>query len=235
VIARGIGGTIRSSGDPHRAVADGSLRDGDGRRLDLPDRLLAAAALLMLAAGIWCIGGAAWMQGKAVLAQVLIQRAWATNVDDGKPHERPWSWADTTPVGRLEFVRQRRSMIVLAGDSGRILAFGPGHRTGSALPGASGNSVISAHRDTHFAVLRNVRIGDLVRVENIEGHTVSYRIDALDVVDEHDLSVTEQRGSDQLTLVTCWPFDAIAPGGPWRYVATASRHGNAGEPTSDER
>jgi len=180
------------------------------------------AALLMLAAGVWFLGGAAWMQGKALLAQALIQRAWAANLDGGTMQARPWSWADTTPVGRLEFVRQRQSMIVLAGDSGRILAFGPGHRPGSAPPGGAGNSVISGHRDTHFAVLEKIEVGDVLKVENIEGRIVTYRVDSLDVVDEHDLSVTEQRGIDQLTLVTCWPFDAIAPGGPLRYIVSAS-------------
>jgi sortase A len=222
-MAGGVGRHVPSPRQAGSTGEHGLARVAGPRRKDLPDRMLSAAALLMLAAGVWFLGGAAWIQGKAVLAQVLIARAWAANLDEGKPHERPWSWADTTPVGRLEFVRQRRSMIVLAGDAGRILAFGPGHRTGSALPGKAGNSVISAHRDTHFAVLEDARIGDLVLAESIEGRTVTYRIDALDVVDEHDLSVTEQRGIDQLTLVTCWPFDAIAPGTPWRYVVTASR------------
>jgi sortase A len=227
VIARDIGRVGPAHDRPAVARSSSARHDEDrqfeGRRLDLPDRLLALAAVLMLAAGVWFLGDAAWMKGKAVLAQVLIQRAWAANVEEGAPRERPWSWADTTPVGRLEFVRQRRSMVVLAGDGGRVLAFGPGHRSGSALPGKSGNSVISAHRDTHFAILEDARIGDLVRVENLEGQTVTYRIDGLDVVDEHDLSVTEQRGIDQLTLVTCWPFHAITAGGPWRYVVTASR------------
>jgi sortase A len=202
------------------AASDGS---GSRDRKDLPDRLQAAAAVLMLAAGLWFVGGAAWLQGKALLAQALIQRAWAANLDGGSPQARPWSWADTTPVGRLEFVRQRQSMIVLAGDSGRVLAFGPGHRPGSSLPGGGGNSVISAHRDTHFAVLEEVDVGDIVKVEGVDGRTLTYRVDRLDVIDEHDLSVTEQRGIDQLTLVTCWPFDAITPGGPLRYVVSASR------------
>ena len=186
-------------------------------------RLQACAAMLMLAAGLWWLGGAAWIHAKAVLAQVLIEEAWADNLAKGAPVERPWSWADTMPVGRLEFVRQRKSMIVLAGDSGRVLAFGPGNRPGSALPGAHGNSVISAHRDTHFAVLQELGIGDPIQVESVAGTTVGYRVDRLDVVDEHDLSVTEQRGIDQLTLVTCWPFDALVPGGPQRYVVSASR------------
>ena len=96
---------------------------------------------------------------------------------NGQATQRPWSWADTVPVGRLEFVRQRRSMIVLEGDAGRTLAFGPGLRTGSAMPGTPGNSVISAHRDTHFAVLRHVVVGDMVRVDADRG-VLELRVDA---------------------------------------------------------
>ena len=189
----------------------------------LQARFQRGMAVLMLAVGLWYLGGAVHIYAKALLAQVLIERAWVTNLANGATVERPWSWADTMPVARLEFVRQRKSMIVLDGDSGRVLAFGPGHRSGSALPGTPGNSVISAHRDTHFAVLEKVGIGDLIRVENVEGSTSNYRVDRLDVIDEHDLSVTEQHGVDQLTLVTCWPFDAVTPGGPQRYVVSASR------------
>ncbi len=179
--------------------------------------------MLLLATGLWYLGGAAWIQAKAVLAQVLIGRAWAGNLAKGKLVERPWSWADTVPVARLEFVRQRKSMIVLAGESGRVLAFGPGHRQDSAVPGTPGNSVISAHRDTHFAVLKSLGIGDPIRVENIEGTTVNYRVDGFEIIDQHDLSVTDQSGSDRLTLVTCWPFDALTPGGSQRYVVVAGR------------
>jgi sortase A len=193
--------------------------------LKAPQTMRRTAGLLVLAVGLWYVGGAGWIHLKALLAQVLIRQAWAENLIEGRPVQRPWSWADTTPVGRLEFVRQRQSMIVLSGDSGRVLAFGPGHRLGSALPGAAGNSVISAHRDTHFAVLQRLRIDDLIQVEDVNGRTTSYIVDRLDVIDEHDLSVTEQQGFDRLTLVTCWPFDAIRPGGAERFVVSASRAG----------
>jgi sortase A len=186
-------------------------------------RLLRMSALLLLAAGLWLLGGAGWIHAKALLAQVLIQQAWNGNVAEGRSLQRPWSWADTTPVARLEFVRQRQSMIVLSGDAGRVLAFGPGHRAGSALPGGAGNSVVSAHRDTHFAVLQRLSLGDLIQVEDVTGRTTRYIVERFEVIDEHDLSVTEQQGIDRLTLVTCWPFDAVRPGGPERYVVSAAR------------
>ena len=190
------------------------------------------AGLLTVAIGVGFLANAGYIQAKALLAQHLIEQAWQDNRASGEPTQRPWSWADTVPVGRIEFVRQRRSMIVLDGDTGRTLAFGPGLRAGSARPAAAGNSVISAHRAPHFAVLRHVTVGDVVRVEGVDGRMVDYRVDALDVVDEHDLSVTGQRGRDELTLVTCWPFDAVQPGGPLRYVVHAGRIAGSG-PRSD--
>lgn len=180
-------------------------------------------AVLLIAAGLWTGGGAGWIHLKAWLAQVLIEQAWAGNLDDRSAARRPWSWADTSPIARIEFVRQEQSMIVLAGESGWVLAFGPGHRPGSALPGEAGNSVVSGHRDTHFAVLQEVALGDLVQVQGVAGGVTRYRVDDLRVVDEHDLSVTGQRGLDELTLVTCWPFQALVPGGPLRYVVSAGR------------
>ncbi len=183
-------------------------------------RLLAAAAV---AGGLALVGNAGWLHAKAALAQVLIDKAWSENLAEGRPQSRPWSWADTMPVGRLEFVRPRESMVVLAGDSGRVLAFGPGHRSDTPLPGAPGNSVISAHRDTHFRVLGKVGTGDLIRVEALDGQTRVYQVEARQVVDMHDLTVTEQHGVDALTLVTCWPLDAVVPGGPERLVVTARR------------
>ena len=39
------------------------------------------------------------------------------------------------------------------------MAFGPGHLSGTPLPGEAGNAVVSGHRDTHFAFLRGLREG----------------------------------------------------------------------------
>lgn len=181
-----------------------------------------------IAAGLAASGHAGWIHAKAWVAHGLIAAAWARNRAEGQATARPWTWADTTPVGRLEFVRQRESRVVLAGDSGRVLAFGPGLRQGSALPGRPGNSVVSGHRDTHFKVLQKLGVGDLIRVEGVENRALLYRVDRLDVVDEHDLGVTRQDGPDRLTLVTCWPFDAITVGGPDRYVVTATRIDGSG-------
>lgn len=182
-------------------------------------RLIIAAAALT-AIGVLQFGRGVCIYAKAELAQLLIERAWVRKLA-GEAQPKPWPWADTFPVARLDAPAQRVSLYVLAGSSGRTLAFGPGHETGTPLPGTRGNSVIGGHRDTHLAFLRNVRRGDLIRVQRSDGRWVSYRVSELDVLNRRDTWVLAGDEESRLTLVTCWPFDALVAGGPERYVVIA--------------
>lgn len=190
------------------------------------DRRLLVALLLVAAsavAAISLLGQGLWIVAKAHVAQALIEQAWVRNQAQGSIEARPWAWADTRPVARLRFVRQQASMIVLAGDSGRTLAFGPGWAPTSALPGRAGNTVISGHRDTHFALLRGIAPGDPIDVETVAGTILGYRVTSRAIVDRSQVAVADDHGIDELTLVTCWPFDALARGGPLRLVVSARR------------
>jgi sortase A len=188
-------------------------------------RLLGAGLLLAVAA--WHGGHAAWIEAKAQLAQVLIRQAWG-RTSAGAGDARPWPWADTHPVARLMVPDRGVDTFVLAGASGRSLAFGPGHLDGTAQPGEPGNAVVSGHRDTHFAFLRRLVAGDEIVVELQDGRRMRYVVDATRVVDKHDVSITADAGDTRLTLVTCYPFDALRPGGPLRYVVVATRVAGCG-------
>lgn len=180
-----------------------------------------AIVLLLLALAAWQFSGAAWIHAKAALAQHLIASSWV-GARKGVP-SRPWPWADTQPVARLTVPSRGIELYVLAGTSGRSLAFGPGHVDGTALPGSAGNSVIVAHRDTHFAFLRTLHEDDEIDVEDAAGRTTRYRVREVAVVDKHTTRVLDSADSPQLTLITCWPFDAIRPGTDQRYVVIADR------------
>jgi sortase A len=91
----------------------------------MPMTRKAAAATLALA-GLVLFGQGAWIHAKALLAQVLLERAFTETITSGR-ETKPWSWADTWPVARIEVKRLHASTIVLAGSSGQALAFGPGH------------------------------------------------------------------------------------------------------------
>ncbi|HUP46545.1 MAG TPA: class D sortase, partial [Thermoanaerobaculia bacterium] len=111
--------------------------------------------------------------------------------------------------------------IVLAGASGRTMAFGPGHVDGTALPGQHGNCVITAHRDTHFAVLRNVVAGDRVVLRTADGRRIEYEVTRTMIAGKNETWLLADDGVSKLTLITCYPFDAVIPGGPLRYVVIA--------------
>lgn len=184
--------------------------------------LVRVAALFALLVGLWHLGQAGYIQAKAQLAQVLIGQAWQRTLASER-EVKPWPWADTWPVARIEVPGRDLALFVLAGANGRSIAFGPGHVFGTAEPGRDGNSVIGGHRDTHLRFLRDLRTGESVVVERRDGVRVAYRVAAARVVDKAAVEVLSQDGPDRLTLVTCWPFDALRAGGPQRYVVTALR------------
>jgi sortase A len=173
-------------------------------------------ALLLFALGAWQIGEGAWIHAKAALAQVLIKRAWAS----GQP-THPWPWADTVPVARLSVPALGVDEIVLAGDSGRTLAFGPGHMDGTAMPGERGLGVISGHRDTHFEFLQKVEAGQAIVLTDAAGAAHRYRVTGTHIVDAKRVGLETEGETPRLALVTCYPFDAVSPGGPLRYVVFA--------------
>ena len=191
----------------------------EGRRRFLRRIAGGASGVLVLAAAV-SFGHGAWIYAKASLAQILLRRAWARTVASGRP-AAPWPWADTWPIARLRAPGLSRDWIVLAGSSGRSLAFGPGHLDGTAAPGEAGNCVLSAHRDTQFSFLKSVSIGERLELETPDGRRHFYRVLDRRVADQRETTLLGPTANPTLTLVTCYPFDAIRPGGPLRYVVRA--------------
>lgn len=193
------------------------------RRLELaPVWALAALAAVQLAAGYW-------IPAKAALAQHLLERAWRS-ARAGAHDVRPWPWADTTPIAKLSVPSLGTSWIVLSGASGRNLAFAPAYMHGSAPLGEPGVSVIAGHRDTHFEVLQALERGARLVVERVDGRVTSYRVTHLEVVDAEEAVLRLDGDAPALILVTCYPFDALAVGGPLRYVVTAGGPSVVGRP-----
>lgn len=178
-------------------------------------------AAVAFAISLWQLGQGTYIQAKAWLAQVLIKQAWARTLE-GEAQAKPWPWADTWPVARISVPGRDIERYVLAGANGRTIAFGPGHVFGTPLPGDTGNSVIGAHRDTHFAFLHDVKPGEEIVVQKSVGGTRRYRVTGAEIVDKSETRVLAQPpGEARLTLITCYPFDALRAGGPLRYVVTA--------------
>jgi sortase A len=181
---------------------------------------LVALALALI--GTWEVASAGMIHAKALVAQQLIAHAW-TQARDGGPARRPWPWADMRPVARLTIPARGVELFILDNATPRSLAFGPAHVGGTAAPGSWGNSVIVAHRDTHFAFLRRVVLDDEIDIEGARGVKTRYRVSEVSVVDKGEARVLDPADSPQLTLITCFPFDAVRPGTALRYVLVAER------------
>lgn len=202
------------------------MRKGTGMILSegrLASRIAMAAAALMALVGVALIGKGTAIYAKAVLAQILLERAFDRSLEAGTP-VKPWSWADTWPVARLEVPRLGASAIVLKGASGQALAFGPGLLDGTPAPGEPGTSVIAAHRDTQFSFLRDVHIGDEIRVTRSDGAIYWFRIADVRVVRWDASGVDPHADGRWLVLSTCWPLGAVTSG-DLRYVVRAQMVG----------
>jgi sortase A len=177
-----------------------------------------AISLALAGVALFCQGG--YIHAKAVVAQLLLQRAFDATIATGRDI-KPWSWADTWPVARFEVKRLHASAIVLAGSSGQALAFGPGHVELTAEAGERGVAVYSAHRDTHFRFLKDVAIGDEIAVTRRDGRVFRYRADGSSVVRFDASGIDPLSSGYELVLSTCWPFEAVTPG-PMRYLLHAT-------------
>jgi sortase A len=180
-------------------------------------RLLLAGLVIV---GTWQIGQGLYIHAKALLAQELLERAWQ-KAQKGELRAVPWPWADTWPVARLRAPDLDVERLVLAGDSGNALAFGPGHANASAQLGTAGLAVIGGHRDTHFAFLRRLPPDATLQLQLPDGSWREYRVETLEVVDASTQSISPEAGEERLLLVTCYPFDALQANGPLRYVVGA--------------
>jgi sortase A len=156
----------------------------------------------------------AWIPVKALVAQVLLGRAFDASLAEHRP-VKPWPWADTTPAARVTVTRLGVSDVVLSGGSGQAMAFGP-----TELRGNGRVTVLAAHRDTHFAFVRDLRAGDEVTIERIDGTRQRYRVTSFQTVRWDRFAVPGNPARPLLALTTCWPFGATERG-PWRRVAWA--------------
>jgi LPXTG-site transpeptidase (sortase) family protein len=95
---------------------------------------------------------------------------------------------------------------------------------------ARGHSVLSGHRDTHVRFLQDLAPGTRLRIQKTDGRWRTYRVGSSAVIDAGEARLALDTGRPVVTLVTCYPFDAITPGGPLRYLVVAEAEVRRGPP-----
>jgi sortase A len=126
---------------------------------------------------------------------------------------------DGNPIGEMEIPRLGFKAVFVQGDSPRILRHAVGHISDTALPGDSGNVVLTGHRDTFFRPLRNIQTGDAITLKTVDGD-FQYQVESTAVVPPSDVQVLEPSSERTLTLITCFPFYYVGPA-PNRFIVRA--------------
>jgi len=98
--------------------------------------------------------------------------------------------------------------LVKEGTDRATLKQGPGHYTGSALPGENGTCVIAGHRTTYgapFNRLDELKKGDEIILETAGNEKFTYIVTGQEAVIPTDLSVLKNTDYPSLVLSTCTP------------------------------
>ena len=164
------------------------------------------AYLLIFTGAVLCIGVAgtySWMYWK----QRTLLKQWNSELSTRQN------------LTKISIPRIKLEDVVLEGVDSHSLLLGPGHMVGSVEPGAPGNSVIAAHRDTFFRHIHSLRYGDDIYVLR-DGHRFHYVVKSRKIVAPTDLSVLNPSPDAELTLITCFPTHAIGPA-PHRLIVVA--------------
>ena len=150
-------------------------------------------------------GDAAAAAAQQVLAQQVLP---APRIARAHPVASPASHGAALAVMRIPRFGGAWKWIVSEGVDDAVIAEGPGHFPGTALPGARGNSAYAAHRAGHgdpFIDFDLLRPGD--RVFLSQGRTTwTYEITTVPrIIEVTDVWVLDPLSGRQLTLTTCWP------------------------------
>ncbi|HEX5755339.1 MAG TPA: class D sortase [Arenimonas sp.] len=162
----------------------------------------------------------------------VAQTTWAPlSAVPGDPDRSEWSPArvrghaesvladPSLPVALLRIPRVALEVPVYPDVGERNLNRGAGLVDTGANADSNGNIAIAAHRDGYFRVLSQVEVGDVIELESAAQQR-RYRIDALSIVDPHDLSPLQASDGPVLTLITCYPFWFVG-NAPQRYIVRA--------------
>jgi len=124
-------------------------------------------------------------------------------------------------VGRLEIPRLGVSAMITEGVDKKALARGIGHIPETSFPGELGNVALAAHRDTYFRRLKDIALGDRIRLST-PGGVILYEVEWVQVVEPNRTDLLESTPDPELTLVTCYPFHWVG-NAPKRFVVRCRR------------
>jgi len=197
-------------------------------------RLVKTSAISAMLIGLCILSQSLWIYTKAWAGQALIEAAWERSVRD-QTHHKPWPWADTYPVGKLNIPSLNIELYLLQGDTGQALAFAPGMTVYETkltnAPHITNTYLLQAHRDTHFKFLPKLKRGEQLSLEMLSEKKLFY-VHQHKIFETPEFSTPSDLEHDLLLLSSCYPFanalesgaDIMANTDKQRYVVALLPH-----------
>ena len=189
--------------------------------------LLLAGIVMLQASFISHSAMAATEQTSAEAAQ----QSQEINLDGYMPDQSLWAEkmkvkyenakiTEEVPLAVLTVERLNLKAPVYLGTDRITLDRGLGVVAGTTHPGEVGNIAISGHRDSFFRVLKDIKLGDRIEMQTLEGFE-NFEVSEITIVDALEVSVLDPTETTVLTLITCHPFyyQGYAPD---RYIVRAT-------------
>lgn len=165
--------------------------------------LIAVGALLVLFVGL--------QYGRMSLEQKRLAAKWERQQQlQAGPAPAKQEAAVDDGLVRLVIPKISLTSFVVEGTNRHSLLLGPGHMRNTAVPGETGNAVITGHRDTFFRHIHELEKGDQFFVER-SGKRFVYEVTGKRIVEPEEVGVTNPTNDAQVTLITCYPTYYIGP------------------------
>ena len=240
----GAPGSLGAGGDTPVQTRQGRRRavKRQRRRRRTPWLLIAAGIVLVAAVGAWQLYATVWTNHSRSVGNALVHHFLKDNAV-GAPLHSPTSAktptassgsggvstaslaacsasssASTAVHGLLEIPALGVVAPVEQGSGDGVLAVAVGHDPYSVWPGKTGNAVLLAHDVSYFSTIDQLTSGDTIRYVT-PCTTYDFRVSSHAIVTSG--SPVYDTTTPSVTLVTCWPTDALWFT-PDRYLVTAA-------------
>lgn len=124
-----------------------------------------------------------------------------------------------TPMAILRIPKIDLEVAVLEGTDDLTLNRAVGWIVGTATLETMGNFGIAGHRDGYFRRLKDIKVGDEIQLETLDG-SLSFVIEDISIVKPSDVHVLDPTERPTVTLVGCYPFYYVGKA-PQRYIVRA--------------
>jgi sortase A len=112
------------------------------------------------------------------------------------------------PLGEISIPKIGMKQVMVQGTKPTTLRQGPGHYTGTTLPGQDGTVGIAGHRSTYsapFKKLNELKKGDEVFVKLPYG-LFTYRIEGTKIISPDNIGAFRRAGYNRLMMTACHPI-----------------------------